>query len=68
MVTYQRYASLRDAAGLNDFKVSNMTGISPATISDWKTGKSTPKTDKLLKIAAALNVTLNDLVEQEVET
>ena len=68
MVTYQRYAELRDHAGFTDFAVAKQTGISPASISDWKTGKSVPKVDKLLKIAKVLDVTLNDLVEEEVAT
>lgn len=65
MVTYRRYSELRDNAGFTDARVAHMTGIAPATISDWKTGKSTPKVDKLIAIARVLNVSLNDLVEQE---
>ena len=38
------------------------------TLSDWKRGKSTPKIDKLQKIAAFLNVTTEYLTGNEKES
>ena len=48
---YTRYAELRDALGVNDYKVSKDTGIPASTFSDWKSGRSKPKAEKLMKIA-----------------
>ncbi len=61
---YSKYAEARDRLGLTDYKVSQMTGIRQSTISDWKLGKSTPKTDKLLKIAKVVGETVESLIEE----
>lgn len=62
---YDYYSKIRDALKLNDSKVSAMSGVSKATISDWRTGKSKPKIDKIQKIAAILGCTENDLMQEE---
>jgi repressor LexA len=54
---YERYARVRDDRGLTDAEVGRRTGISKSTFSDWKRGKSTPKADKLFRIAQVLGVT-----------
>lgn len=59
---YDVYAKLRDQRGLSDYEVSKCTGITPATFSDWKKGKSAPKVDKLLRIARFFGVSLDYLV------
>ncbi|MEA4816897.1 MAG: helix-turn-helix transcriptional regulator [Lachnospiraceae bacterium] len=48
---YEKYVALRDKKKLSDYKVSQMTGITKSTFTDWKNGKSKPKIDKLQKIA-----------------
>jgi repressor LexA len=60
---YAKYAKRRDELHMTDFSVANETGIAPSTISDWKNGKSTPKMDKLVKIAKLLNVPLEFFIE-----
>ena len=45
------YDKLREARGITDYAVAKATGLSTATISNWKGGKYMPKADKLLKIA-----------------
>lgn len=62
---YEAYARLRDQRGLTDYKVSQETGISSSTLSSWKTGRYTPKIDKLLLIAKLFDVTVTDLLEVE---
>ena len=42
--------------GLTAYRVAKDTGISPTVFSDWKSGKSSPKIDKIKKIADYLNV------------
>ena len=60
---YEAYARLRDERGMTDYRVSQETGISPSTLSCWKTGRYTPKIDKLMLIAKLFNVTVTDLLE-----
>ncbi|WKY44434.1 helix-turn-helix transcriptional regulator [Eubacteriaceae bacterium ES2] len=62
---YKQYASLRDAKGITDYRVSKETGIPTATLSDWKTGRSKPKVDKLLILADYFGVSVEDLIKKE---
>lgn len=62
---YNKYAELRDALGLTDYRVSKETGIPASTFSDWKRGKSSPKLHKLLLIARLFGVPLEDLVSDD---
>lgn len=62
---YTTYAKIRDELGLTDYRVAEMTAISRSTMSDWKNGKSTPKADKLLRIACVLGVSVEDLFKEE---
>lgn len=61
---YAKYAQRRDELNLTDFKVATETGIAPSSISDWKTGRSKPKLDKLAKIAKVLDVPLEFFLEE----
>ena len=54
--TYNRYAEIRITAGLRDADVSRESGVSPATLCDWKHGAYTPKYSTISKIAAVLGV------------
>lgn len=55
---YDIYCRLRDDKKLKDSDVAKATGITKSTFSDWKTGRSKPKQDKLQKIADFFGVTL----------
>lgn len=59
---YSIYQKLLDKKGLKNADVARATGISNMTLSDWKNGKSTPKQDKLMKIAEFLGVSLEYLM------
>ena len=59
---YKNYVRLRDEKGVTDYRVSEETGITKSTFTDWKSGRSKPKLDKLQKIADYFGVTVNDLV------
>lgn len=48
---YKKFSELLQKHNVTAYKVSKDTGITQATLSDWKHGKSKPKVDKLLKIA-----------------
>lgn len=56
MITYERYAAFRDAKQLKDSDIAKKADIPQSTFSDWKKGKSTPKLEKMQKIAAALDI------------
>lgn len=62
---YEIFERLMKANGYTAYKVSVETGIAQSTLSDWKKGKSTPKADKLQKIADLFNVSLNYLMTGE---
>ena len=64
MITYDKYARYRDAKNLTDYKVSSLCGINQTTLSEWKSGKYTPKIDKLVKIAKVLDITVDVLIEE----
>lgn len=70
MISYDDYAKLRDLRGLKDAFVAQKAGFGRSTFSDWKSGRSTPKTDKLQKIADVLGIpytTMLNLDEQPAE-
>ena len=56
---YERFALLLAENNVTPYRVSKDTGIATATLSDWKNGRSTPKNDKLQKIADYFNVSLD---------
>ena len=60
---YEKYVNLREEKGLTDYKVSEMTGIPKSTFSDWKSGRSVPKIEKLKKIAYCFGVTVDYFLE-----
>lgn len=59
---YEYYQKLLDEKGLKNADVARATGISNMTLSDWKRGKSEPKTKNMQKIADFLGTTLSYLV------
>lgn len=62
---YDIFEKLMKTNGYTAYKVSVETGIAQSTLSDWKKGKSTPKTDKLQKIADLFGVSLEYLTTGE---
>jgi len=64
---YENYCKIRDAKGYKDSDVSKGSGVTKSTFSDWKTGRSVPKHDKLVKIAAFLGTTVDDLLAGNIE-
>ena len=56
---YKIYQKLLDKKGLKNSDVSRATGISNMTLSDWKRGKTKPKTENIRKIADFLGVSVD---------
>ena len=67
MTRYEKYCKLRDSKNLKDANVAQATGIGKSTFSDWKSGRSEPKNDKLQKIADFLGVSINYFTDEDVE-
>ena len=59
---YEIYCKLRDEMELSNYAVSKATGIPQSTFSDWKSGRSVPKQEKLQKIADFFGVSLQYLM------
>ena len=62
---YEIFLKLLEEKGVSAYKVGKATGIAGSTFTDWKTGRSAPKQDKLQKIADYFGVTLDYLMTGE---
>ena len=60
---YEKYAALRDERKTSDYKVACATGITKSTFTDWRTGRSRPKVEKLKKIADFFGVPIEYFLE-----
>lgn len=56
---YEKYVELRDSKNLTDYRVSEDTGITKSTFSDWRSGRSKPKVDKLKILADYFGVSVD---------
>ena len=63
MVSYEKYAEIRDKRGMTDYAVAKETGISASTFSDWKRGVYVPKLDKIAKICKLFCVTIEEIAD-----
>lgn len=54
--------------GISQAKLSEMVGVQQSSISQYETGLTTPSVQVLVKIAKALDVTVDALLEDEVKT
>lgn len=64
---YEYFQCLLDKYGVTAYKVAKETGISTATLTNWKRGRYTPKPDKLQKIADYFGVPLSYLLTGKME-
>ena len=62
---YEKFMNLLQTKGVITAQVAKDTGIDPSCFSDWKSGKSSPKVDKLLKLAEYFNVPLEYFVKED---
>ncbi len=60
---YEKYVKLRDKKKVTDYRVSMDTGITKSTFTDWKTGRSCPKVDKLKILADYFGVSIEYFLE-----
>ncbi len=59
---YEIFEQLLSKYGVTAYRVAKETGITTATLTNWKQGKYTPKQDKLQKIADYFGVTVEYLM------
>ena len=59
---YSAFEKLLQTHHVTVYQVSKATGISASTFSDWKNGRSTPKADKLARIADYFSIGLDELI------
>ena len=62
---YKKYAELRDKKGITDYRVAKDTGISTATLTNWKYNRYKPKTDKLKALADYFGVDIEYFLDDE---
>ncbi len=60
---YKKFETLLKSNNTTVYKVSKATGIAQSTFSDWKSGRSAPKTDKLKKIADYFDISVSYLID-----
>lgn len=64
---YEKFETLLYKSNKTAYQVSKDTGISQACLSDWKTGRSKPKVDKLKILATYFGVSIEYFLEGECE-
>lgn len=62
---YETFNKLLEERNLTAYQVSKATGLSQTLFSDWKSGKYTPKVDKLMKLAEFFEVPLEVFLKKE---
>ena len=62
---YEIFENLCNKNNVTPYRVCKETGLTTATISNWKAGRYTPKQDKLQKIADYFGVSLEYLMTGE---
>ncbi len=67
MYEYERYLELKEAKGVTDYRVAVETGISRSTFSEWKSGRSKPKFDKLIRLARYFGVAVEYFSENTLQ-
>ncbi len=60
---YEKFAELLDKNNKTAYQVSKDTGIAQSVLSDWKTGRSKPKVDKLKVLADYFGVSIEYFLE-----
>ena len=62
-MSYRNFEELLQKNETTVYRVAKATGIPASTFSDWKSGRSTPKAEKLKKIAAFFDVSIEELID-----
>lgn len=57
----------RKSKNVNQTQLAMILGVSKQSVCDWEKGRSVPSHKNLRKIAEFFNITIDNLLEQEVE-
>lgn len=63
VILYKKFAILLEKSNKTAYQVSKDTGIAQSILSDWKTGRSNPKVDKLKTLADYFGVPIEYFLE-----
>lgn len=63
VILYKKFSALLDKTNKTSYQVAKDTGIAQSVLSDWKTGRSNPKIDKLKILADYFQVSLDYFVD-----
>lgn len=61
---YQKYEDLLEKTDKTTYRVAKDTGISQVVFSNWKSGRSKPKADKLKILADYFGVSIEYFLEE----
>ena len=59
---YEIFEQLLQQQGISAYKVDKETGVTQSTLSDWKRGRSTPKSENMKKLANYFGVSIDYLM------
>lgn len=59
---YEIFEQLLQRNNISAYKVAKETGVTQSTLSDWKRGRSTPKTENMKKLADYFGVSIDYLM------
>lgn len=62
--SFHKVEELANKRGITLYALAKELGFAKSLFSDWKSGKSMPKTDKLIKIADYFGVTVEYLISK----
>lgn len=63
MFSYKKFEDLLFKNNISAYQVAKETGLYTTLFSDWKSGKSCPKADKIKKIADFFKVSIEYFLE-----
>ena len=65
---YEIFEQLLQKHGVSAYKVAKATGVTQSTLSDWKRGRSTPKSENMKKLADYFGVSIDYLMTGKEES
>lgn len=60
---YKKFEDLLVKTNKTIYRVSKDTGIAQSSLSDWKNGKTTPKLEKIIKLAKYFDVPIEYFIK-----
>lgn len=64
MISIENMRCIRKRRKMTQQELADKTGISRVCINRYESGKSTPRLGKMVKLASALNVTVDELLDE----